>query len=276
MLENVRMKKEYEDVITRYLGVTPIEINSSLLSAQNRVRLYWSNIRTREEVNLFGKVIHTDIPQPEDRGILIKQILEGEVESRYYLAEHRVKSLLERSERQKDEGERATRCLAVRGRINPESGRNEQMAEFRQDAKTNCLTSVEKDNLIYEVGDLLRKEGDSIKIAEATQKGYVEVNPGECFNATQPNSKTRRGRKIDDGDKVATLMTKGPESLLYEGRVGGRIKIRRLTPTECARLQTIPEWYKWECPETQQYKMLGNGWTVDVIKHIFKFLYPQQ
>lgn len=48
--------------------------------------------------------------------------------------------------------------------------------------------------------------------------------------------------------------------------------IRRLTPGECARLQTIPEWYKWECSETQQYKMLGNGWTVEVIKHIFSFL----
>ena len=49
-------------------------------------------------------------------------------------------------------------------------------------------------------------------------------------------------------------------------------RIRRLTPTECARLQTIPEWYTWQCSETQQYKMLGNGWTVEVIKHIFSYL----
>ena len=49
-------------------------------------------------------------------------------------------------------------------------------------------------------------------------------------------------------------------------------RIRRLTPTECARLQTIPEWYKWQCSGTQQYKMLGNGWTVEVIKHILSFL----
>ena len=48
--------------------------------------------------------------------------------------------------------------------------------------------------------------------------------------------------------------------------------LRRMTPTECARLQTIPEWYRWECSETQQYKMLGNGWTVEVIKHILSFL----
>ena len=49
-------------------------------------------------------------------------------------------------------------------------------------------------------------------------------------------------------------------------------RIRRLTPTECARLQTIPEWYKWSCSDTQQYRMLGNGWTVKVIMHILKYL----
>ena len=49
-------------------------------------------------------------------------------------------------------------------------------------------------------------------------------------------------------------------------------RIRRLTPTECSRLQTIPEWYKWECSDTQAYKMLGNGWTVEVIKHILKHM----
>ena len=48
--------------------------------------------------------------------------------------------------------------------------------------------------------------------------------------------------------------------------------IRRLTPTECSRLQTIPTWYKWECSDSQAYRMLGNGWTVEVIKHFFSFL----
>ena len=54
--------------------------------------------------------------------------------------------------------------------------------------------------------------------------------------------------------------------------LGDNDKSRRLTPTECARLQTIPEWYKWQCSNTQQYKMLGNGWTVEVIKHIFGYM----
>lgn len=65
-----------------------------------------------------------------------------------------------------------------------------------------------------------------------------------------------RARKDGDGQNVCII----------------RNRIRRLTPTECARLQTIPEWYKWECSETQQYKMLGNGWTIEVIKHIFSFM----
>ena len=53
----------------------------------------------------------------------------------------------------------------------------------------------------------------------------------------------------------------------------GEYRIRRLTPTECARLQTIPDWYKWQCSETQQYKMLGsNGWTVAVVSHILQYL----
>lgn len=52
-------------------------------------------------------------------------------------------------------------------------------------------------------------------------------------------------------------------------------RVRSLTPTECARLQTIPEWYEWQCSNTQQYKLLGNGWTVEVIKHILSFL-PKQ
>lgn len=173
-----------------------------------------------------------------------------------------------------------------------------QRLEPRTDGKTNTITTVQKDNLIlqlnpskesnggrqpYQQNRVYHTEGKApalcegtggrtIKIAEATKKGYVEVNPGECFNANQPKSKTRRGRKIDDGAKTSTLTTKGPESVLYEGIKNGLTRIRRLTPTECARLQTIPDWYKWVVSETQQYRMLGNGWTVEVIKHIFSFL----
>lgn len=99
LLENVRMRKECEQVITDQLGLEPVVINSALVSAQNRVRLYWTNIRTREEANLFDTKVFTNIPQPEDRGIYLRDILEDEVEPRYVLTSQRIKKLIEHHQR---------------------------------------------------------------------------------------------------------------------------------------------------------------------------------
>lgn len=75
-----------------------------------------------------------------------------------------------------------------------------------------------------------------------------------------------------DGKTPALMQGTGGRTLNILTNTGeGRTRIRRLTPTECAHLQTVPDWYKWVVSETQQYKMLGNGWTVEVIKHIFSF-----
>lgn len=63
-----------------------------------------------------------------------------------------------------------------------------------------------------------------------------------------------------------------PRIIMLNGKQVRVLGIRRLTPTECSRLQTIPTWYKWECIDSQAYRMLGNGWTVEVVKHIFSFL----
>ena len=64
----------------------------------------------------------------------------------------------------------------------------------------------------------------------------------------------------------------GPRIINLFGKKVRVLGIRRLTPTECSRLQTIPEWYKWECSDSQAYKMLGNGWNVATICHIFQYL----
>ena len=95
LLENVAMKKEYENVISRHLGLFPVMINSGLVSAQNRARLYWTNIRTRSEPNLFGSTVFTDIPQPPDRGIFLKDILEKDVDPCYFLTEEQIRKLEE-------------------------------------------------------------------------------------------------------------------------------------------------------------------------------------
>lgn len=93
-----------------------------------------------------------------------------------------------------------------------------------------------------------------------------------------------RGRKTDSETnqqmlepcpikgKTNCLTTVAKDNLLMQSEHEPGTRIRRLTPTECTRLQTIPDWYKWGCSNTQQYKMLGNGWTVEVIKHILSFL----
>lgn len=281
MLENVKMKREFELVISQYLGVAPIEINSALLSAQNRVRLYWTNI-ANEPYGLFGDMQCT-IPQPKDKGILLKDILEQDVPAKYYLSDkaldylqrdtlgnysdrlafmnysNKPKSTCLTQNHSKGIPYNMVTCVASRGR-NPENPKSreaglntEQMLEPRFDGKTNCLTSVQKDNLV-------------MHIAEATKKGFIEVKPGECFDFENPNSETRRGRKMED--KSNCLMAKETDFMQFT-KDG---KIRRLTPVECERLQTVPDGYTSAVSDTQRYRMLGNGWTVDVIAYIFSFM----
>lgn len=102
LLENVRMKRQFEAVISEQLGLQPVMINSALVSAQNRVRLYWTNIRTRKE-GLFSE-LYTDIPQPKDKGLLLQDILEPNVPDRYYLSEKTVANMLKHKERQQKAG----------------------------------------------------------------------------------------------------------------------------------------------------------------------------
>lgn len=102
LLENVRMKRQFEAVISEQLGLQPVMINSALVSAQNRVRLYWTNIRTRKE-GLFSE-LYTDIPQPKDKGVLLQDILEPNVPERYYLSEKTVANMLKHKERQQEAG----------------------------------------------------------------------------------------------------------------------------------------------------------------------------
>lgn len=364
LLENVRMRRECEQVITEQLGLEPVVINSALVSAQNRVRLYWTNIRTREEANLFDTKVFTDIPQPEDRGIYIRDILEEDVPKSYHYSEERKRKLLGHRKHQKEQGnnfgfnprtpeEKANtlrvsgrgldtgvilpgpRCVAVRGRFNPETGRNEQTAELREDGKTNCLTSVEKDNLLLEsvclttrrteYGKAIRRQYEAGEIQESrhnmtelvprtdgksntlttVQKdnlilqlphGYnagavfrekaptvtssryeannlvltrevVQINPGTESNGRQPYQQNRVYSVDGISPALCSAHAGQAPAILTADEV-----LRCVTPTECARLQTIPDWYEWKCSKTQIYQMLGNGWTVEVIKHIFQFI----
>jgi len=370
LLENVNMKKEYLRVISEYMGVFPVRINSNLVSAQNRDRWYWTNIQTKE-VGLFGEV-YSDIPQPEDKGVLLKDILEEDVPSKYFLSGKMINYFKNRAANFNNgkvniraRNNKATTitassssvdisdnfvldttlkvkanqeksncftaggnsgglhsdmdivCVAMRGR-NPENPSDrrtgsptEQRLEPNMSGKTNCLSTVQKDNLVMQLkqinnrvdGVSFNEEGlrpyrndakksgiqelgtigmentksscvtsvhsPKILIPEATTKGYAEIYPGDCVDLEHPNSQTRRGRKM--GAKSNCLMAAQNSFTHYTKD----FKLRRLTPTECARLQTIPPWYEWVVSDTQIYKMLGNGWTVEVIKHIFSFMTPK-
>lgn len=264
LLENVKMKKEWEAVLTEAIGVPGVHINSALVSAQNRKRIYWTNIG--------------EIAQPEDRGLLLRDVLQTEVDEKYFLKDEVVKNLIAHRERNKAEGngfgavfqkgDAKGHAVAVGGKGMYDLVEDNLMLQrpkgfnkgnvFAEKSPTLSSNAWEQNNFV------LTKEDKPLIIPEATKKGFIEVNEGECFDFAYPDSKTRRGRKM--GDKCNALLTSN-EFCRYENS-----RIRRLTPTECARLQTIPEWYTWQCSETQQYKMLGNGWTVEVIKHIFSYL----
>lgn len=91
-LENVEMGEKWEKVLTDAIGIPGVHVNSALVSAQNRRRIYWTNIRTKEEGFLGWRV--PDIPQPEDRGIMLQDVLDDEVDRKYYLKDSVVDKLL--------------------------------------------------------------------------------------------------------------------------------------------------------------------------------------
>lgn len=224
LLENVRMKKEYERVITDCVGVFPVAINSSLVSAQNRERIYWSNIKVKK-VGLFGE-LHTDIEQPKDRGITLSDILEDEVDEKYILSDKMTKFVSDQERIKK-------KYSAVGG--------------------DKALT------LLY--SNMNNGHGTHV------------ICHGGCNNTVAGTWRTHKedyGFRPLIGNKHATVTARSREDGSGQNAIQVGEKIRRLTPRECSRLQTIPEWYKWECSDSQAYKMLGNGWTIEVIKHIIE------
>jgi len=241
LLENVRMKKESQDVISEYLGVEPIAINSNLVSAQNRHRLYWTNI---------------PFDMPKDKGIILADILEDGVTDREkshcldanYFKGGNLKSYFEKHRRQLVFNNKGG---AIRGRYDKD-GKIKQQLELRPDDKTNSLTTVQKDNVVVRVPELKSAFGACIQVGEADLKGHDIIK----------RVYSRKG-------KAPTLTTMGgghrePKVIV------DKLTWRKLTPLECERLQTVPDGYTEEVSNTQRYKMLGNGWTVDVVAHILK------
>lgn len=193
LLENVIMKKEWEDIITNILGVEPIKINSSLVSAQNRRRLYWTNI--------------PNVTLPEDKNITLEDILEDiEFPNPAAIRGRRLNKATIVGRRLDENGHRKdtdktipiTQCLEVRA---------------TNTDKSNCLTTVDKDNVLTPLP--IGRHPDAFK---------------------------------------------------------NNLPFRYYTTKEMCRLQTVPDDFLNMIPDSAARKALGNGWTVDVIAHIFSFL----
>jgi site-specific DNA-cytosine methylase len=200
LLENVQMKKEWRDVISEYLEVEPILINSELVSAGKRPRTYWTNI--------------PGIKQPKDKGILLESILEnGEVD--------------------KDKAY----CLD---------------ANYFKGTNVKQYLSKSRRQIVWQ-------------IPEATKKGYVEVSEGQCIDLTFIKSTTRRGRLMLEKSNCLTASSQKMCKVTKDW-------FRLLTPVECERIQTLPDNYTHGISNSARYKALGNGWTVDVVVHIFQNL----
>ena len=315
LLENVEMNKKWERVLSEAIGIFGEHLNSNLVSAQNRARIYWTNIRVRKE-GLFDE-LYSDIPPPEDRRILLKDVLETEVDEKYYLSDKLISGLLKSSPGYEgrfvphtDETSKSNcltaryykmgrtdpyvECVAMRGRettcLTPkrteygkeirkeyerglikEQRKNIQQLEPRQDGKTNTLTSVQKDNLVMQINPSLESGGkqpyqqnriydtEGISPALCANKADLLIQMDKS-NTITPDGYLSTGKRNRDenGKSVLTSMNER--------------RIRRLTVRECSRLQTIPEDYVWVVSDSQAYKMIGNGWTVSMIAHIFKHI----
>lgn len=212
LLENVRMKKEYKDIITEHLfGVEPIEINSSLVSAQNRPRLYWVGKRNND--GTYSKV---NIEQPIDKWLVLKDILEKEA----WIEDMSSERLINWFRNSKS---------VFRDRF--------KLSDI--DQKAYCLLAKSSWSIKTQNYVLCDKKGDKL-ILDTT--------------------------KLENNGKL-------PENWKYEDIIKKWKCIRRLTIKEIERLQTVPEWYTNAVAKTSRAIMLWNGWTVDVIKHIFESIF---
>jgi DNA (cytosine-5)-methyltransferase 3A len=260
LLENVEMGERWEKVLSRAIGVNGIHINSALLCAQNRKRIYWTNIGMKP-AGLFGD-LESIIEQPKDKGILLKDILENEVSEKYFFSKKMIESFNIKTKHYKDLG--GGFCFK------PSEGNN----------KGRTLTNPAKNRMDdnYIIHNMQPRSGDPKKGGN----GHLTRTDGKTYCLDTGNTNAVEivpmDFRYDEGFRER-LNGKSPTLCLgSENGISGNAlakinsRIRRLTPIECERLQTVNDNYTNHVSDSQRYKMLGNGWTVDVISHIFNYM----
>ena len=264
LLENVKMKKEYQDVITQHLGVEPIEINSNLLSAQNRKRIYWTNI--------------PGVTIPNDKGILLKDIVHENESIDTALNGNYAEWFAKNAEFQLGKkycSLSPEKAITMTARQYASWNGNywfEILSEYIVPFD-KTLQILDKEVQRGKVG-YFRKDSQANRVYFIHDKAITltgEAGGGAAkmgqylFGCITPDriEKRQNGQRFNDGKKFYTLTAQDKHGVLVEGY------IRKLTPIECERLQTVPDGYTSMASDSQRYRMLGNGWTVDVIAHIF-------
>ena len=275
LLENVRMKQEFQDVISAWMGFQPQALNSSKVSAQNRHRLYWFGKRVEREGSLnhlsskygYDAIV---IPPMEDLGLVLKDILQTDhneppVPINERNARHHKnplqKSLCTTATMYKGAGNNG---MTLVDRLIP-VGMAEEYAHY------NYRATKEVYHMEGKAPTLLTMQGGNRepKVATYSAKG------GRIVNRRLDEQGVRKDYQMDlpltpqveirSDDKTNCLTTLQKDNVVVEGMTW-----RKLTPVECERLQTLPDNYTEGVSKTQRYKMIGNGWTVDVIAHILK------
>jgi DNA-cytosine methyltransferase len=250
ILENVAsMSKESKQTITEALGVEPVMINASLVSAQSRKRLFWTNIPVKG--------------LPEDKGILLKDILQPDVEDKFFSSQRSIK--VNKQIRSPDE---KAICLT---------------ASSHKGVGSDGMTVIKnKPHRLMQIGHVATTNGQANKVYSPEGKsatlsnggaGLIKIGReiGRHLNAEgkredKPNIPiTRRIETREDG-KCGTLTSVTKDNLVISD------SIRKLTPIECERLQGLPDDYTNNISNTQRYKCLGNAFNVDVICFILKHL----
>lgn len=294
---NKSMSAAIRASITETFGFEPILINSALVSAQNRQRLYWCGIRQAD-----GTYRKADIQQPEDRGILLKDILGKhqqmvdepvqpltEKEMDYMIRDHQDQRW---SFFNKPGQEDKSKCLVANVHkgvpynilaepicVNSKSGRAgvEGLQPSLQDrvydtaGKMPAVTTSFNPKIAEPVN--ITKDGKAGTLRATYYKDGVRN-----LIANSIDKKTCVAMRVNEATKAAPIYEVKDGFITVKGNkypiklVDGFYSIRKLTVCECMRLQTVPEWYEWPVSKSQAYKMLGNGWTVEVIAHLLRGL----
>ena len=235
VLENVNsMPKEAKAIITEALGVEPIMINASLVSAQNRKRLFWTNI--------------PNVTLPEDRNILLKDILEKDVDEKYNVPNY---NPIWKSDKPIPEDKDKYRTLRTGGQT-----------------PTVRLGQIGKGGQGYRI---YSPDGKSVGLSALSggigaHTGLYAVGVASRTYPRTPNGEKRTKRiEVRKDERSNALTSLSSDSMVMQNGI-----IRKLTLIECERLQSLPDNYTDGVSDNQRYKMCGNAFNCEVIKHIIK------